>query len=89
MTSKLTREQLIERTQRKVKHLKSAISQSAFTGVRVELEEELQIAEYALACLKSGPAHVPDAKYDDGGSTTSEFDHGWNACRAAMLNGGN
>ena len=29
-----------------------------------------------------------EAKYDDDGNTTSEFDHGWNACRAAMLNGG-
>ena len=35
------------------------------------------------------PATVlPEAKYDDDGNTTSEFDHGWNACRAAMLNGG-
>lgn len=55
MTSKLTREQLRERTQRKVKHLAAAISQSAFTGVRTELEEELQIAEYALSCLESEP----------------------------------
>lgn len=31
---------------------------------------------------------VPEAKCDDDGNTTSEFDHGWNACRAAMLNGG-
>ncbi|MGC0220697.1 hypothetical protein [Enterobacter cloacae complex sp. 2025EL-00065] len=28
---------------------------------------------------------VPEAKCDDDGNTTSEFDHGWNACRAAML----
>ncbi|WOJ09133.1 hypothetical protein [Citrobacter koseri] len=27
---------------------------------------------------------VPEAKCDDDGNTTSEFDHGWNACRAAM-----
>lgn len=32
---------------------------------------------------------VPDEKCDDDGSTTSEFDHGWNACRAAMLQAGN
>ncbi|MDM3130108.1 hypothetical protein [Citrobacter sp. CK205] len=31
---------------------------------------------------------VPEAKCDDDGNTTSEFDYGWNACRAAMLNGG-
>ena len=29
----------------------------------------------------------PEAKCDDDGNTTSEFDHGWNACRAAMLQG--
>jgi len=28
---------------------------------------------------------VPDLKCDDDGNTTSEFDHGWNACRAAAL----
>ncbi|WEE18630.1 hypothetical protein PX343_06880 [Citrobacter koseri] len=28
---------------------------------------------------------VPEAKFDDDGNTTSEFDHGWNACRAAIL----
>ncbi len=31
------------------------------------------------------PALVPDEKRDDDGNTTSEFDHGWNACRAAMI----
>lgn len=31
---------------------------------------------------------VPDEKRDDDGNTTSEFDYGWNACRAAMLQGG-
>lgn len=31
---------------------------------------------------------VPEEKCDDDGNTTSEFDHGWNACRASMLNGG-
>ncbi|AXC73049.1 hypothetical protein DOE59_16670 [Salmonella enterica subsp. diarizonae serovar 48:i:z] len=30
---------------------------------------------------------VPEEKCDDDGNTTSEFDHGWNACRATMLNG--
>lgn len=33
------------------------------------------------------PAVVPEEKRDDDGNTTSEFDHGWNACRAAMLQG--
>ena len=30
---------------------------------------------------------VPEEKRDDDGNTTSEFDHGWNSCRAAMLQG--
>ena len=32
---------------------------------------------------------VPEEKRDEDGNTTSEFDHGWNACRAAMLQDGN
>ncbi|ENL2915679.1 DUF551 domain-containing protein [Salmonella enterica] len=32
---------------------------------------------------------VPEEKQDDDGSVTSDFDHGWNACRAAMLQAGN
>lgn len=39
MTSKLTRDQLRERAQLKAKNLTYAISQSAFAGVRSELEE--------------------------------------------------
>lgn len=36
--------------------------------------------------FKEQPAPVvPDEKRDDDGSVTSDFDHGWNACRAAML----
>ncbi|EMD8940126.1 DUF551 domain-containing protein [Salmonella enterica] len=39
--------------------------------------------------FKEQPAPVvPDEKRDDDGSVTSDFDHGWNACRAAMLQGG-
>lgn len=30
-------------------------------------------------------AQVPEEKCDEDGITTSEFDQGWNACRAAML----
>ncbi|ECV1593817.1 DUF551 domain-containing protein [Salmonella enterica subsp. enterica serovar Rubislaw] len=38
--------------------------------------------------FKEQPAPVvPDEKRDDDGSVTSDFDHGWNACRAAMLEG--
>lgn len=52
MTSKLTRDQLRERAQLKAKNLTYAISQSAFAGVRSELEEELQFLQCALACLE-------------------------------------
>lgn len=38
--------------------------------------------------IKEQPASVvPEEKRDDDGNTTSEFDHGWNACRTAMLQG--
>ncbi|HGP2037103.1 TPA: DUF551 domain-containing protein [Salmonella enterica] len=37
---------------------------------------------------KEQPAPVvPEEKRDDDGNTTSEFEHGWNACRTAMLQG--
>lgn len=52
MNSKLTRDQLRERAQLKAKNLTYAISQSAFAGVRSELEEELQFLQCALACLE-------------------------------------
>ncbi len=40
--------------------------------------------------IKAQPAPVvPEEKRDEDGNTTSEFDHGWNACRAAMLQAGN
>ncbi len=38
--------------------------------------------------IKEQPAPVvPEEKRDDDGNTTSEFEHGWNACRTAMLQG--
>ena len=65
MTSKLTRDQLRERAQLKAKNLTYAISQSAFAGVRSELEEEIQFLQCALACLEgenSEPVAWTDAK---------------------------
>ncbi|EEE2003227.1 hypothetical protein CI266_003582 [Salmonella enterica subsp. enterica serovar Kotte] len=51
--------------------------------------------QFSSGCGKSIPLYaappvpvVPEEKRDDDGNTTSEFDHGWNACREAMLNGG-
>ncbi|MHA9327785.1 hypothetical protein ACYBD3_06935 [Klebsiella pneumoniae] len=63
MTSKLTRDQLRERAQLKAKNLTYAISQSAFAGVRSELEEELHFLQCALACLE-GVNSEPVAKVE-------------------------
>ncbi|STH36753.1 CPS-53 (KpLE1) prophage protein [Escherichia coli] len=46
MTSKLTREKLRALAVKKVKSLKFAITQSAFTNIRRNLEDELQLAEF-------------------------------------------
>ncbi|WP_436967367.1 hypothetical protein [Citrobacter amalonaticus] len=45
--------------------------------------------KYAARPLYTAPPApvVPEEKCDDDGNTTSEFDHGWNQCRAAMLQG--
>ncbi|EBQ8762757.1 hypothetical protein BKM35_22240 [Salmonella enterica] len=44
--------QLIELAERKVKSLTLAISQSAFTNIRQELEGELALAKFALSALQ-------------------------------------
>lgn len=56
MTTPITKEQLHEYTEKKVKSLKFAITQSAFTGITEGLEKELQLAEFALAALEAEPA---------------------------------
>ncbi|WP_065906151.1 hypothetical protein [Raoultella ornithinolytica] len=55
MTSKLNREQLRARAVKKIESLNFAITQSAFTNIRLSLEEELQLAEFALAAMDSEP----------------------------------
>ncbi|MGU6645356.1 DUF550 domain-containing protein [Salmonella enterica subsp. enterica serovar Saphra] len=55
----ITREQLHERARRKVKELEFAITQSAFTSIRDGLEEELKLAEIALASLEAEPVSQP------------------------------
>lgn len=55
----ITREQLHERARRKVKELEFAIKQSAFTSIRDGLEEELKLAEIALASLDAEPVSQP------------------------------
>ncbi|EJI7842926.1 DUF550 domain-containing protein [Salmonella enterica subsp. enterica serovar Aba] len=56
----ITREQLHERARRKVKELEFAITQSAFTSIRDGLEEELKLAEIALASLEAEPVAWTD-----------------------------
>lgn len=49
--STITRDQLRALAVKKVESLKFAITQSAFTNIRRGLEEELQLAEFALAAM--------------------------------------
>lgn len=51
--NKLTVEQLRALAVKKVETLKFSITQSAYTGIRCRLEEELQLAEFALAAMDS------------------------------------
>lgn len=117
----ITREQLRERAREKVKSLEFAVTQTAFSENRAELEEELELARIALASLEAepvgtfrkgpcgyspsfhedamplyaappAPVSVPAAmEIDD--DFDSAFEHGkavgWNACRAAILQGAN
>ena len=46
-------------------------------------------AEFRIISAPQPAPVVPEEKRDEDGNTTSEFDHGWNACRAAMLQAGN
>ncbi|MEA4301823.1 hypothetical protein VBQ58_26205 [Klebsiella pneumoniae] len=53
--STITRDRLRALAVKKVESLKFAITQSAFTNIRRGLEEELQLAEFALAAMDSEP----------------------------------
>ncbi|EPG2326184.1 hypothetical protein MAK41_001317 [Klebsiella pneumoniae] len=57
--STITRDQLRALAVKKVESLKFAITQSAFTNIRRGLEEELQLAEFALAAMDSEPVYLP------------------------------
>ncbi|MGP6836381.1 hypothetical protein ACTZOT_09825 [Klebsiella pneumoniae] len=58
--STITRDQLRALAVKKVESLKFAITQSAFTNIRRGLEEELQLAEFALAAMDSEPVAWTD-----------------------------
>lgn len=66
--STITRDQLRALAVKKVESLKFAITQSAFTNIRRGLEEELQLAEFALLAMDSEPVIVVG---DDGGDALS------------------
>ncbi|EEW1512653.1 hypothetical protein D9E93_21190 [Escherichia coli] len=51
----ITREQLRERAREKVKSLEFAVTQTAFSENRAELEEELELDRIALASLEAEP----------------------------------
>jgi hypothetical protein len=53
--STITREQLRALAVKKIESLKFAITQSAFTNIRRGLEDELQLAKFALAAMDSEP----------------------------------
>lgn len=72
--STITRDQLRALAVKKVESLKFAITQSAFTNIRRGLEEELQLAEFALAAMDSEPVAYTDERnlgYIDGGRETA------------------
>ncbi len=95
----ITREQLHERARRKVKELEFTITQSAFTSIRDGLNDELELARIALAALEAAPEPVvPESisvrqaisalESADCVTTIGQaYKMGWNACRAAMLQG--
>ncbi|HIC3317220.1 TPA: DUF551 domain-containing protein [Salmonella enterica] len=95
----ITREQRHERARRKVKELEFAITQSAFTSIRDGLNDELELARIALAALEAAPEPVvPESisvrqaisalESADCVTTIGQaYKMGWNACRAAMLQG--
>ncbi|HBR7407568.1 TPA: hypothetical protein L9333_000708 [Klebsiella pneumoniae] len=58
--STITRDQLRALAVKKVESLKFAITQSAFTNIRRGLEEELQLAEFALAAMDGEPVAYTD-----------------------------
>lgn len=53
--STITREQLRALAVKKIESLKFAITQSAFTNIRRGLEDELQLAKFALAAMDGEP----------------------------------
>lgn len=55
----ITREQLRERAREKVKSLEFAVTQTAFSENRAELEEELELARIALASLEAEAVSQP------------------------------
>ncbi|HGT6245140.1 TPA: hypothetical protein ACM3YW_003908 [Escherichia coli] len=75
----ITREQLRERAREKVKSLEFAVTQTAFSENRAELEEELELARIALASLEAAEKRIAEleAKLDSADKLQdSAFRHG-------------
>ncbi|EGX8255383.1 DUF551 domain-containing protein [Salmonella enterica subsp. enterica serovar Infantis] len=82
-----------------MKELEFAITQSAFTSIRDGLNDELELARISLAALEAAPEPVvPESisvrqaisalESADCVTTIGQaYKMGWNACRAAMLQG--
>ncbi|MBK0305060.1 DUF551 domain-containing protein [Salmonella enterica subsp. enterica serovar Infantis] len=82
-----------------MKELEFAITQSAFTSIRDGLNDELELARIALAALEAAPEPVvPESisvrqaisalESADCVTTIGQaYKMGWNACRAALLQG--
>ncbi|STW01241.1 Uncharacterised protein [Klebsiella pneumoniae] len=68
--STITRDQLRALAVKKVESLKFAITQSAFTNIRRGLEEELQLAEFALAAMNGEPVILYRERNPYNGLTT-------------------
>lgn len=73
MTTPITKEQLREYTEKKVKSLTFAITQSAFTGITEGLEKELQLAEYVLAAMDAEPVADVVAWHKEGEERTCDI----------------
>lgn len=86
MTSKLTRERL-----EKIKSWRETYG--AGSNVMLPAEEAKELACLALAAMDSEPVDIPEMLTPVQASRAycgevRGYRDGWNACRAAMLNGG-
>ncbi|WP_270613138.1 hypothetical protein [Citrobacter freundii] len=68
--------------------LSKAAAQSDGGNLGYAMADAVKVINAVLEARNAEPV-VLEEKRDDDGSVTSDFDHGWNACRATMLQAGN